>query len=339
MKDSFVLLLFIMMIITILRRMYNSTSYKTKQFLWLLVKLFTVIGCSYFIYVKLAENEQLRFSDFWLKLTQTHIFSFKNSIILLTFSFFNWFFEILKWKTLISFIEKSSLSDAVQQSLASLTVSLITPNRIGEYGAKALYYKKEKRKQVLGLNLVGNFYQMLMTVVFGSIGFAYVVFRHNILIDFYRVFEIFLFVLILVIAAFLLVKQFSYKGYSIERLKAFIAKIPRKLNVETGIYSLLRYAVFSHQFYFLLQIFGIEISYIDGITAIFSVYLIASVIPMLSLFDIVLKGSVAIWVFSYFMIDPLTVLSITTSMWILNFVIPAIFGSYFVLTFTPKFSK
>ena len=60
---------------------------------------------------------------------------------------------------------------------------------------------------------------------------------------------------------------------------------------------------------------------------------------MLSLFDVVLKGSVAIWVFTFFNIEPLTILSITTIMWLLNFVLPAIIGSYFVLTFKPNFTK
>ena len=36
--------------------------------------------------------------------------------------------------------------EAYEQCLASLTVSIITPNRIGEYGAKALFFEKENRK-------------------------------------------------------------------------------------------------------------------------------------------------------------------------------------------------
>jgi len=56
-------------------------------------------------------------------------------------------------------------------------------------------------------------------------------------------------------------------------------------------------------------------------------------------FDVVLKGTVAIWVFSFYNLEPLTVLSITSIMWILNFVLPAIIGSYFVLTFKPNFVK
>ena len=102
---------------------------------------------------------------------------------------------------------------------------------------------------------------------------------------------------------------------------------------------MLRFVVFSHQFYFLLLIFKIDFPYLETISAITSVYLIASIIPMLSLFDVILKGSIAIWVFSFLNIDPIIILSITTLAWILNFVLPAIIGSYFVITFKPNFTK
>ena len=153
--------------------MYNSLSYKTKQFFSLIIKLSIVIGCGYFIYLRLMENEQLKFSVFYLNLIENNVFTLKNCSILIIFTTFNWFFEISKWHLLISFINKYSFKKALIQSLASLTTSLITPNRIGEYGAKALCFEKKQRNQVLGLNLVGNFYQLLMTFIFGIIGFSY----------------------------------------------------------------------------------------------------------------------------------------------------------------------
>ena len=120
--------------------MYNNLSHKSKQFFWLLIKLSIVVGCGYFIYQKLLENDQLQFSDFWQILMKNEAFSSKNILFLFVFTFFNWFFEVLKWKELVSFVKKISFSEALKQSLASLTTSLITPNRIGEYGAKAMYF-------------------------------------------------------------------------------------------------------------------------------------------------------------------------------------------------------
>ncbi|WP_235318298.1 flippase-like domain-containing protein [Polaribacter sp. Hel1_85] len=305
----------------------------------MIIKLSIVIGCGYFIYTKLTENEQLNFTVFYQNLIKNKVFSPKNIAFLLIFSLFNWFFEILKWKSLVNFIKKISFSNAAIQSLASLTTSLITPNRIGEYGAKALYFEKKHRKQILGVNLVGNFYQMLMTLILGIIGFSYFVYQHQVEIDFHRIFRFLLLGVVVISAFFFGAKHFNYRGYSAEKARGFIKKIPLNLNIRICFFSFLRFVLFSHQFYFLLLIFNIDISYIDAISAITSIYLIASIVPMLSLFDVVLKGSVAIWVFSYFNMQPLTILSITTFMWILNFVLPAIIGSYFVLTFKPNFTK
>ena len=90
---------------------------------------------------------------------------------------------------------------------------------------------------------------------------------------------------------------------------------------------------------FKYNVVKIDISYFNALSAITSVYLIASVVPMLSMFDFVLKGTVAIWIFSFYNVQPIIILSITSIMWLLNFVLPAIIGSYFVLTFKPNFVK
>ncbi|WP_232457037.1 hypothetical protein [Polaribacter sp. SA4-12] len=305
----------------------------------MIIKLSIVIGCGYFIYQKLIENEQLQFAFFYQNLIENNVFTLKNSVILLLFTFFNWFFEISKWHSLISSIGNYSFKKASIQSFASLTTSLITPNRIGEYGAKALYFEKKQRKQILGLNLVGNFYQLLMTLIFGVSGFSYFVFQHKIEIDFQQILSVLLIGTFVIIAFFFAMKYFNFSNSYFEKTRVFIKEIPQNINIKVGLFSFLRFVIFSHQFYFLLLIFKVDVSYFDAISAITSVYLIASIIPMLSLFDVVLKGTVAIWVFSFYNIEPLTILSITSIMWILNFVLPAFIGSYFVLTFKPNFVK
>ena len=316
--------------------MINSISYKTKQFLSLVIKLSIVIGCCYFIHTKLVENEQMDFSIFYQNLIENKVFTLKNCLFLFFFSFFNWFLEITKWHLLISFIGNSSFKKAMVQSLASLTTSLITPNRIGEYGAKALYFEKPFRKKVIGLNLVGNFYQMLITVVFGVVGFSYFILNHKIEIEMHLVFKFFG---VFIFTVFILFLVSKYKNSYFKKIQDFMMIIPMKLNLNISFISFLRFLIFSHQFYFLLLIFNIDVVYIEAISAITSVYLLASIIPVFPLFDFVTKSSVAVWIFSFLIFEPLTIVSITTLMWILNFMIPAIIGSYFVFIFKHNFNK
>ena len=126
--------------------MYNI-SIKYKQFLFLLFKIVLVITACYFIYLKLVSNELLSITELHLQLS--HLFS-KNMwllIVVLLFTDANWFLEIYKWKLLASQEQKITFFEAYQQSLASLTASLITPNRIGEYGVKAIYFEKKYEKK------------------------------------------------------------------------------------------------------------------------------------------------------------------------------------------------
>ena len=310
-----------------------TSSYKSNQFLWLVFKLLTVILCGYFIYTIIAHNEKFKFIDFYSKLIDFDVFSSKNIIFLLFLSIINHFIEIVKWKILTNYVKRNSWLETTKQSLASLTFSLITPNRIGEYGAKALYYTNDKRKQILLLNFAGNFYQLVITTILGAVGLVYLS-------------TYFSFSIISIKNSSILILGITGLGSSIcylekksSKISHWISKIVAVLSMKNNILvlftCLLRYLVFTHQFYFFILCFKIDISYVHSISAISSMYLIASCIPILSLFDAALKGSVAVVVFSLFGIDSFLILSITTLMWLFNFAFPAIIGSYFVLQFNP----
>ncbi len=94
--------------------------------------------------------------------------------------------------------------------------------------------------------------------------------------------------------------------------------------------------MFSHQFFFFLLFFGLDIDYFIALPLIYLMYLISSVIPGFVLFDWLVKGSVAVTLFRYFGVDEIVILSVTASMWILNFAFPALLGSFYVLTFNSK---
>ena len=311
-----------------------TSSYKSNQLLWLVLKLLTVILCCYFIFTNIAFNEELKFIDFYTKMINFGVFSSKNIIFMLFFTIINHFLEIKKWKTLTKSVKNNSWFEATEQSLASLTFSIITPNRIGEYGAKVLYYPNNKRKQILLLNFAGNFYQLAITIILGMISLVYLCKYASFSIVSSQISIIIIIALPVVAAIFYSLKE----KYS--TINDWFSKIIELLSVKNNkiviLISLLRYLVFSHQFYFLIQCFKLNISYLEAMTAISSVYLIASFIPILSLFDVALKGSVAIIVFSIFGIDSIQILSITTLMWLLNFAFPAIVGSYFIFQFNPE---
>ncbi len=319
--------------------MMHTTPYKTKHFFFVLIKICIVVGAFYFIYAKIANNTDLDFSSFIYSLNKNDVISPKNIVLLLFLSFLNWFLEILKWQTLVSSIKNISLKDAAKQSLGSLTASLLTPNRIGEYGAKAMFYTTNHRKQIVLINMLSNFLQMGVTTIFGGIGLYLLTTKYQVVFNYYKLMQILLIGICLILLTVFVLKKstIKIKGFSLEKLKFFAISFPKK-NIATGfIFSLLRYIIFSFQFYYLLTIFNTDIPYFNAMIIITSMYLLTSITPSIFIFDVVIKSSIAIYLFSIIEISELTILCTVTLMWLLNFVLPSLFGSFYVLNFNlPK---
>ncbi|MHB1147296.1 MAG: hypothetical protein ACYC01_06820 [Lutibacter sp.] len=299
------------------------------------LKLAVVTGAFYFMFHQLANNELLSVSQ--LKQQVAVLFS-KNVLLillLLLFTDVNWLLEILKWKTLVSNEKKITFFEAYEQCFASLTASIITPNRIGEYGAKALYYEKKQRKKIMVLNLMGNLSQLAVTIFFGIFGMCFLISNFEIDLFTFNTSKFLLFLNILLIL-YLIGNNFGVtKKLTALTLKiiSYSKKLPLKIHLKTIAYSFFRYLIFSHQFYFLLRLFEVEADYFTLINLIFCTYFIASIIPSLAIFDWVIKGSVAVVIFRLIDINPLTIVTVTSFMWLLNFAIPALLGSIFVLNF------
>ncbi|MEN3323270.1 lysylphosphatidylglycerol synthase domain-containing protein [Mariniflexile soesokkakense] len=316
--------------------MIYTLPYKTKQFFFVLIKISIVVAAFYFIYQKLTSNSAFNFYDF---IHKNGVFSLKRFVILLILTGINWFLEILKWQKIASVTKKITFKNAYKQSLGALTASLFTPNRIGEYGAKAIYYTKDSRKRILLTNLLGNILQMSATTFLGIIGFSFFATKYNISLNYSKLLLLVIFTIISIgLGVFIIRKtKLSIKGFSLEKIKDFILNYPKKLIFYGFCLSLLRYVVFSFQFYYLLGVFGINISYLHAMSIISSMYLLASIIPSIFIFDVFIKGSVAIYLFSFVGANAFTILCIITLMWVFNFVFPSILGSYFVLNFNfPK---
>lgn len=314
--------------------MFGALPYKTKQFFFLLIKISIVLGSFYFIYQKLTTNEHLEFDTFAQFLSDNNVFSFQNIIILLVLTFFNWCFEILKWKHLIAVIKTISFGEATKQTLASLTASLMTPNRVGDYGFKTFYYKKGLAKKVMLLNLLGNLAQMSVTVIFGIVGLYFLVTNYNVDISYKKIARVL--VIVVLISGFILFGLKKIKAFKLESIINFSKGIPKQIHLKVFIFSLIRYLIFSFQFYFLLTAFGVDVTYLNAMIVISSMYLISSIIPSIFIFDVLVKGSVALFLFGIVGVNDLTVLSIVTLMWILNFVLPSILGGMYVLDFNSE---
>lgn len=313
-----------------------SLSHKSKQYLLVALKVLILAATFWYIYSKLEGTDAKTVATFKEAFAIEGRYWYYYVIYFLLLTGLNWFFEILKWKTVVSVIARIPFKKALQQSLAALTISLATPSRIGEYGAKAMYYPSGKRKQILLLNFFSNGVQMLTTVLFGLYGLFFIWMHYNLQLSVVNLVLLLIVMLLLGFLGYLFKeKELIVKGFSVGNVIRYYKNLGASIQLRTFVYASIRYAVFSFLFYSLLHFFGVEMPLWDVLPIIFAMYLLVSIIPSLFIFDVVVRGGVAVWLFSLAGVSELPVLSAVFCMWILNFVLPAIWGSFYVISYKP----
>lgn len=300
-----------------------SISDKAKQFGVFIIKLLIVIAAFYFIYHQLASNKQLDWTKF-RELVHRKA-TFFGIVFLLLFSVANRYLEILKWQNLVSFLRPISVGESTKQVLGALTAGIFTPNGLGEYAGKALYFDKTKTKTIVFLNLICNGIQMILTIVFGTVGLL--------IIGYWTWALIIIAITCFLLLASFLSKKITIKGFSIQRLLEKLNEIPKAIHQKNIFLAIGRYLVFSHQYYFLFLAFDVDLPYLTLMANIAVVYFLASSLPSFQFLDFAVKGSVAMFFFGKLGVNEWIVVFISTLMWFLNVVLPVVIGSYYVLKF------
>jgi hypothetical protein len=249
----------------------------------------------------------------------------------------NRYVEILKWQNLVAVIRPITTGESTKQVLGALTLALFTPNGIGEYAGKALFFEKENTKKVVFLNLICNGIQMVLTVIFGTFGLLYFNANYNIITP--KTVLVISGISFLVFLFLFFLKKINIKGYSLEKFIHKINKIPKAIHQKNIVLAIIRYFIFSHQYYFLFLLLDVQLSYVLLMATITSVYFLASSLPSFQFLDFAVKGSVAVFFFGKLGVNEWIVVFISTLMWFLNTVLPVIIGSYFVFTFKAQWKS
>lgn len=249
-------------------------------------------------------------------------------LILLVFTLINWFLEIKKWQYLASQAYPIDWLTAARQSLVSFSVSMLTPNRVGEYGAKILFYPKEKRKQIFSLSLIGNISQMFVSLGLGLIALVSLLFTDDfklkqLLLNYWN--QLVPSQRILILCGFLLLTILLLWIFWQFNSKKYILTNP-KIWSKSMIFSIFRYFVFSLQFLLLLWISVVPAPLHQLYLAIVLTYFFATLVPMLAFLDWAVKGSIAVLIFGILGSQKEIIVYIISLMWCLNFALPFLVG-------------
>lgn len=322
----------------------------SKKTLSLLLKITIVVLAFYFLYQQVVSKKA--FDGFDLLFIKQTIFKNQGLIILVFFMMlFNWFLEAVKWKFLIKKIEKVSILTALRAVFSGITVSVFTPNRVGEYGGRVFCLEKADRIQAVLITVLGSMAQLLTTIFFGSMG---LLFLNNYIPELEKLYHemdfsyplLFFMLLFLNILLLLLFHNISVISNLMDKFN-WLSKYKKYKEVFTYynaqelmmvfLLSIFRYAIFTTQFFILLKLFAVDISYFDAIVLNMVMLFAISVIPTIAISEIGVRGSVALYLFSLVSANAIGILSATFLLWVINLLVPAIIGNFFV--FTLKFFR
>ena len=80
-----------------------------------------------------------------------------------------WLLEARKWQVMLSPGYPIKLPEAFRMILSGIALSIATPNRMGEFAGRVMHLPSGQRLQGSALTVIGNFAQLIVTCIAGSI--------------------------------------------------------------------------------------------------------------------------------------------------------------------------
>jgi hypothetical protein len=266
--------------------------------------------------------------------------------LVVALSFANWGIEARKWQVLLLGIQPMRFWRALQSVLSGVTVSLNTPNRIGEYGGRILYVEDGKRLQAISLSIAGGISQLIVTVVMGCGGLVYLLAQIH--PETGSIFGLSAFwikvMLYLSICASLLLLLFYFRlGWLIRiveklplahRFARYIAVLDgfdAKILLRLLFLSASRYIVFVLQYIFMLQLMQVDANVWQSWWMVTVMFWMLAIVPTFAIAELPIRGQIGKGLFGMVSSNALGILAVTFGIWFINLFIPALAGSILIL--------
>ncbi len=258
----------------------------------------------------------------------------------------NWGLEARKWQVLVQHVQQFSLWRSFKSVLSGCSVTMLTPNRMGEYGGRILYIEEGNRIKAISLTIVGSISQLLVTLALGCIGLFYLRYLSHtdnsnlpVLPDFWGDVLIYLSVCITVLV-FLFYWRLGWLVRAIKKTPAFSKAIQHisvleELNnsrlLRIVSLSLVRYVVFVLQYILLLQVMQVQIPFAICFWLIAVFYLVMAVAPTIGFVELPVRVTASWTLLHLYTNNELGVGTAALGIWLINLVLPAILGSLLLL--------
>ena len=260
------------------------------------------------------------YSDFFLFFSGASGRHYVALVVCLVLMPLNLLLEAWKWQKLLKPIEVIGIGEAMLQVCYGMAGAFVTPYRIGDYPARVLLLRdKSHYVPAMTLAVVGSVALTAVILMLGIPAFALS------FTDFQGYFtgngQTYLWLVSLLLGVVLLVLAivpFMGKRYGIKYSDCGIILLQ----------SLLRYFCFSLQLWLILYACGVALSPMVSVVSIPLYYLFVTVTPNMPIADVGIRGAWAVFVFGRYMHDvQASIILATTCLWIINTLLPVLFGA------------
>jgi Lysylphosphatidylglycerol synthase TM region len=288
---------------------------------------FLSIALLFFIYKQLTiQLATIRFATLW---HDSNAVYFLLALLLLPI---NATLEATKWHLLVNSVQKLSFGKSLCSYLAGLAVSVITPNRIGEYPGRLLYLRQKHTLRLISVAVLGITAQLVTLFAFGIVGLVY----YNL------AFPGGLPAIGLAVATFLMVGTFlifwkfdkwlpaSLRFGQLRKVRICAQLLKRFSSGEKItilLISAVRYGVFTAQYLFLLYWMNVSIPAGSGFCMSALFFWCLAMVPSFAIAELAERGSISLYLFQHFSSNTVGILAATMVLWLINLMIPAIVGS------------
>ena len=320
------------------KRAFQPNSVESTSKGWVLLLKWSALLAvfSYLAYKLLTFNQYDEFVAHWKQMPLLQFWWLVGVFVLLPL---NWWLESVKWKLLVSKVQKINSLNSLKAVLVGISTGFLTPNRVGELVGRVMFLHAENRKGGVTLSLLNSLTQNIIMVLCGVP--ACVLFFNASKGNFEMNVTLYLAVLLASLLVFGLIyfmlpelsRRFKQSRCS-DKIKDFtncLSCYNKPDLLQIMFISLGRYLVFCTQFFFMLRFFCVELSGWQALIAIPTTYLFVTFTPSLAFSDAAVRSSYAVLVIGVFSGQVVNVALASLLIWAVNLVIPLLVGSVLLI--------
>ena len=282
------------------------------------------IICAWAIYQKVLHHPNIEAHGQVIQFQFKQITFLEWMLLLFLFSL-NYATEALKWKVLLANWNPLSMLQSLKAVLVGQAFAFFTPVRSGDYVGRILFVETGQKWKGVTQLAWSNYAQLMITITMGTFGMFF-----N--LPFFPWLK-WLGPVLVLFAYYLYFHPGQFKGWL---QKMTTLQIEVDVKIKLLILSLLKYILFMVQYIWAVKIFTIPVPIFELWMALSVMFLCLSIIPAISLTDLVIRGQLIVLLLANWYDNSLMLICLSTLIWSVNFLLPAIIGAFLLLNFRLK---